>query len=284
MQLTFWGVRGSIATSGPEFSTYGGNTTCLEVTSGDDRIILDAGTGLRALGQKLMAEASQLGAPIRTTFLFSHLHWDHIQGFPFFAPAFLPNTELNLYGPMDENGEHSLQDVLSAQMRPPSFPVTLDAMASHKSFHTIRDSDELGTGGFDIRMKALCHPQGSLGFRIEAGGRSLCFATDTEHREDGTVDEALLDLARDVDLLVYDAQYTEDEYAGSATTGPSRKGWGHSTYVAATQIAKACGAARLALFHHDPAHADPMVAAIERDAQSYFPAAFAAREGLTIDV
>lgn len=277
MKLTFWGVRGSIATSGPEFARIGGNTTCLEISEGDARLILDAGTGLRALGQKLLAEAREKEAPIEAAFLFSHLHWDHIQGFPFFAPAFLPTTQLALFGPTDEGGESTLEQVLSDQMKPPSFPVPLSAMPSRRSFATVRSGDELEIGPFAVKMRALCHPQGSLGFRIECRGRSLCFATDTEHPAAGEVDEGVLALARDVDLLVFDAQYTQAEYE-------TRRGWGHSTYVAAARIAKAAGARRLALFHHDPSHDDDAVEAIERDARTMFPGAFAAREGLTVDV
>ena len=275
MKLTFWGVRGSIATSGPEFARIGGNTTCLEVAHDRSRLILDAGTGLRALGAKLMAEAREKGRGVEASFLFTHLHWDHIQGFPFFAPAFVPSTKLSLFGPVDEKGV-GLEEVLSRQMQPPSFPVPLSAMASEKTFATIGTGRELSIGPFDVRMRALCHPQGSLGFRIEAGGRSLCFATDTEC-DQKEIDPSILDLARGVDLLVYDAQYTEAEYA-------SRKGWGHSTYVTAALIACAAGAKRLALFHHDPSHDDDAVEAIERDARSIFVHAFAAREGLTVDV
>lgn len=282
MQLTFWGVRGSIATGGPQFMRVGGNTTCLEVQHGSDRLILDAGTGLRGLGDKLMREARTLGRAVQANLLFSHLHWDHIQGFPFFAPAFVPTSEIQLFGPRGEDGVTSLESALSRQMSPPSFPVSLQAMASRKRFSTIADGDGLELGAFTVRTRGLCHPQGVLGFRIEAGGKSLCFATDTEHRADGEVDEALMELARDVDLLVYDAQYTPAEYRGENGTGPSREGWGHSTYEAAAMIAKACGARKLALFHHDPTHDDDMVEAIEAEARRLFPGAFAAREQRTV--
>jgi phosphoribosyl 1,2-cyclic phosphodiesterase len=275
MKLTFWGVRGSIATSGPEFARIGGNTTCLEVSEGRSRLILDAGTGLRALGTKLLAESRELGTGIEASFLFTHLHWDHVQGFPFFAPAYVPSTKLSLFGPVDENGV-GLEEVLSRQMQPPSFPVPLSAMGSQKRFGTIGTGSELSIGPFEVRMRALCHPQGSLGFRIEAGKRAICFATDTECDEK-EIDPSILELARGVDLLIYDAQYTEEEYR-------TRKGWGHSTYVAAALVACAAGAKRLALFHHDPAHDDDAVEAIERDARSIFCGAFAAREGLTLDV
>lgn len=276
MHVTFWGVRGSIATSGPEFAGVGGNTTCVEVEAGGERLILDAGTGLRGLGTKLSTEARLLGKPVHATLLFSHLHWDHIQGFPFFAPAFAPNASLDLYGPSE--GSVTLEEAMRRQMQPPLFPVRLDDMGSTKRFQTLSNGTELEIGGFRIRARALEHPQGTLGFRIEHGGRSLCFATDTEHPADGSVDEALIDLARDVDLFVCDGQYTEAEYEGRDGCGPSRKGWGHMTYVAATRAARAAGAKRLVLTHHDPGHDDAFVRRIERDAATFFSATRAARE------
>ncbi|MCC7385376.1 MAG: MBL fold metallo-hydrolase [Deltaproteobacteria bacterium] len=278
MEITFWGVRGSIATSGPAFARFGGNTTCIEVACDRDRLILDAGTGLRALGDKLCREAKMLGRRIAATFFFSHLHWDHIQGFPFFAPAFRPDTALSLYGSRDALCG-GLEDALARQMQPPSFPVPLSAMAAEKQFHNIQSGDGIERGPFLVKTRALCHPQGSLGYRIEVGGKRFCFATDVEHRTDG-IDEAILELARDVDLLVYDAQYTVAEYEGRE--GPPRKGWGHSTYVAAAEIAKAAGVKALALTHHDPTHDDAIVEAIESEAKALFPNTFAAREGLTV--
>jgi phosphoribosyl 1,2-cyclic phosphodiesterase len=285
MQITFWGVRGSIATAGPDVARFGGNTTCLEVRSGADRIVIDAGTGLRALGDKLNEEARALGRPPKATFFFTHLHWDHIQGFPFFAPAFRPDVELELYGPRGATDERSevlgIQEVLERQMRPPSFPVPLAAMAAKKRFRDVKAGDTHQVGGFTVSALALDHPQGVLGYRIEAGGASMCFATDTELGK-GETDDALIELARGVDLLICDAQYTEAEYAGK--NGPCRRGWGHSTYVAACKLAKAAGAKRLALFHHDPSHDDAMIEAMESDAQTIFSGAFAARERTTVEL
>jgi phosphoribosyl 1,2-cyclic phosphodiesterase len=284
MRITFWGVRGSIATSGLQFARFGGNTTCLEIEADGERLIIDAGTGIRALGQKLAQQARVFGRGVEATILFTHLHWDHVQGFPFFGPAFDPATELHLHGPVDDDGHSTLEDVLRRQMCPPTFPVRLEQMPSTQHFHTIGDGAEMLVNGFHVRARALCHPQGSLGYRIEAGGRAMCFATDTEHPADGSIDEALLDLARDVDVLIYDAQYTEAEYEGRDGTGPCRRGWGHSTYVAAARVARATGAKRLVLTHHDPAHDDTMMEKIEREARSLFPACRAARESMPIAV
>lgn len=271
MRITFWGVRGSIATSGPEFVGFGGNTTCIEVEHGDERIILDAGTGLRALGQKMVKEARALGRPIAASFFFSHLHWDHIQGFPFFAPAFLPDTQLRLFDPTADQGGMNLAETLARQMQPPTFPVPLGAMPAKMEFASIKNGDVVQEGSFLVKARALCHPQGSLGYRIEANGRSFCFATDTEHHG-RDLDEGVLELARGVDLFAYDAQYTDAEYEG-------RKGWGHSTYSEAARLARAAGVGRLLLIHHDPTHGDDVVEAIEREARSLFPATRAAREG-----
>ena len=277
MEVTFWGVRGSIACSGPHVAEVGGNTPCVEVRAQGHRLILDGGTGLRGLGQRMAAEPG----PLRAHMLFSHQHWDHIQGFPFFRPAFVPGAELHMYGPVAEDGLTTLRDTLRAQMTSPCFPVPFGALAAELRFETVRDSDDLQLGPFEVQMRALVHPQGSLGYRIEVGGRKLCFATDTEHPSEG-LDEALLDLAREVDVLIYDAMYTTDEYEGR--NGPCRKGWGHSTTDAAVQIARASGAKRLFLFHHDPGHNDRFIDRMERDARTGFERTWAAREGDTVAV
>jgi phosphoribosyl 1,2-cyclic phosphodiesterase len=281
MQVTFHGVRGSIATSGPRFAGVGGNTTCIEVRHGGERLILDGGTGLRGLGDQLLGEARAAGGRVKATLLFTHLHWDHIQGFPFFAPAFVPGTELTLLGPVEEGGAATLEDALAKQMTPPCFPVPLAAMAAEKRFGVVAPGEVLALGPFTVHVRRLHHPQGVLGYRIEAGGKAVCFATDTEVTPD-QIDLELLELARGADLLIHDAQYTEAQYAGQ--DGPCRRGWGHSTYVTACRVAEVAGARRLALFHHDPGHDDARVAAIEADARTRFEAAFAAKEGLTIDV
>jgi phosphoribosyl 1,2-cyclic phosphodiesterase len=165
-------------------------------------------------------------------------------------------------------------------MESPNFPVPLAAMGSKKTFQTITSGDALQIGKVAVRARALMHPQGVLGYRIEANGRAFCFATDVEHLSESDVDEGLLDLAQGADVFAYDAQYTPDEYAGKG--GPPRKGWGHSTYVAAARAARACGAKHLGLIHHDPMHDDEFVTGIENEAKRLFPSTFAAREGLTI--
>lgn len=275
MKITFWGVRGSIATAGPHVARTGGNTTCIEIEGQHQRLIIDAGTGLRALGDKMMRESAASKRPVETTMLFTHLHWDHIQGFPFFAPAYVPTSRLHLYGPRTEDRRATLQDVLTSQMSAPSFPVPLGAMASNKAFHTVAGGETIELGEFKVTTSDLSHPQGSIGYRIECGNKSMVFATDTELGLDDARDGALIELARGVDLLIHDAQYTEAEYA-------TKRGWGHSTYVAAAKAATACGAGQFALTHHDPEHDDAKIDAMERDARTIFAASFAAREGLTV--
>ncbi len=275
MKITFWGVRGSIATAGPQVARVGGNTTCIEVEGPNTRLIIDAGTGIRALGDRLLRRSRASGKPVEASVLFTHLHWDHIQGFPFFAPAFVPTTRLDLYGPAGADGHSSLQDVLTSQMCAPSFPVPLAAMGAKKVFHTAHGGSRFEIGELAITTSDLCHPQGALAYRVECGGKSMVFATDTELGVDDARDDALLTLAEGADLLIHDAQYTEAEYA-------TRHGWGHSTYVAAARAARACGASRFALTHHDPEHDDDTIDGIVHDARSIFDASFAAREGVTV--
>lgn len=274
MEVRFWGVRGSVAVSGEHVAWAGGNTSCLEVTSGQHRLILDAGTGIRGLGDLLM----QQGQPVRAAMFFSHLHWDHVQGFPFFAPAYLPSTELVLHGP-GAGREAELHQVLSRQMQPPSFPVTLDAMRARMSFAAAGAGQPLEYGPFRVTPFEVPHPQGCFGYRVDADGHSFVYATDVEL----SVDRLTPEIARAMegaDALCLDAQYTPDEYAGRI--GIPKKGWGHSTMIDAAQIARAVGARRLFLFHHDPAHNDDTVRSMADEARTHFAGSDAAREGFRI--
>jgi len=268
--VRFWGVRGSVPSGGQQYAGVGGNTSCVEVRAGDELIVLDAGTGLRALGETL-------SSPLRATFLFSHLHWDHIQGFPFFGPAYVPGNELVLYGP---GGDVDLQVALARQMQAPVFPVTLTAMRARLEFRSVEPGAVLQVGPATVHVAALNHPQGCLGFRIEMGGESVVYATDTEPPVDGEIDPGLLALAKGASLLIHDSQYTADEYEGRV--GPCRRGWGHSTTDIACRIAADAGARRLALFHHDPGHDDRFVERIVSHARGLFPNVAAAREGMTV--
>ncbi len=265
MQIHFWGVRGSIAVGGPEVARVGGNTTCVELRHKGERLILDGGTGLASLGRTI-------DGPLSATLLFTHVHWDHIQGVPFFRPLFHPQSHIVMAGHRTAWGD--LRRSLDAQMRPPAFPVGLDAFRARLEFRDLRPDRVFEVGPFRVRSAALDHPDGVLAYRVEAGGRSVVFATDVEHGD--TLDPVLVELARDADVLIHDAQYTDREYRGEA--GPARVGWGHSTWQQAVSCARAAGAGRLALFHHDPDRGDAAVGALEAAAQDQLPSAFAARE------
>lgn len=276
LSVRFWGVRGSIASPGRDMLGVGGNTSCVEVRYGDDVLILDAGTGIRALGDQLLRE--RVG---HVSLLLSHLHWDHIQGLPFFLPAWLPSSRLDVIGAASTSSPHiGLKESLSMQMQPPHFPVRLSDMGALLGFRQIESGQELTIGEVKVTARRLNHPGGVTGYRIEAGGRAIVYATDTEHY--ACPDPYLVKLAKDADLLVYDAMYTEAEYRGEI--GPSKVGWGHSTWEAGVAVADAARVGQLVLFHHDPQRTDREVAAIEAQADIVRPGTIAAREGLVLEL
>lgn len=275
MRITFWGVRGSIPTPGPSTVEFGGNTSCVEIRAGNKILIFDAGTGLRVLGQKLLEEM-----PVEAHIFFSHVHWDHIQGFPFFAPAFVKGNHFHLYG-----GNHfsrTLEDTLAGQMENPNFPVHLSDMGAKMTFSGLKEHEVLHIDDVEIRCGRGNHPQGVFCYRITHAGRSVVYATDTEQH--GTIDQNLLALSEGADVLIHDAQYTPEEYAGTAGTGGPKIGWGHSTFTAAAELARAAGARQLVLYHHDPGQSDAAVRDKERRAREMFGASIAAYEGLVLDV
>lgn len=272
MHVRFWGVRGSIPSPGPTTNVVGGNTSCVEVLCDHQRIVFDAGTGLRGLGE----EICRAPHPCELDLFLSHVHWDHIQGLPFFAPLYMPSTQLRIHA----DRSHHLQDALSQQMRAPMFPVDLHDVPAQVACHDVRDRQTYSFGNVNILARRLHHPGGVMGYRLEYGGGSIAYATDTEHN--AHVDRILVELASGVDILIYDAQFTPEEYAG--TSGPSRTGWGHSTFEAAARLADQAGVAQLVLFHHDPSRSDDAVADIERRAQALRPATTAARESTVIPI
>ena len=238
MNVRFWGTRGSIPTPGPDTARYGGNTSCVEVRAGAHVLVFDAGTGLRALGLALMREFA--GRPFTIHLFVSHTHWDHIQGFPFFVPAYNRAVTINVYGAPGQG--RSLEKVLCGQMESEYFPVALGDLAATINVHEFR-ADDFVLGDVRVAPMYLNHPGMNLAYRVSSGRRSLVYATDhepyaltldrlaargAEGREFGQrLDDAVIAFAADTDLLIADAQYTDEEYAG-------RVGWGHSPLSAST--------------------------------------------------
>ena len=271
--VRFWGVRGSIPVPGPTTAAVGGNTTCVEVRAGSEIVIFDAGSGIRKLGNALMKEQ-----PVKAWMFFTHVHWDHIQGFPFFLPAFASGNHFDLYGA--KKISNTLPDTLSGQMNYPNFPVSLGEMGSAMKFHDLQEGETVNCGEAKVSNARLQHPGGVYAYRVDHDGHALVFATDTEHKDQP--DEKLVALARDADILIYDAMYTPEEYRGER--GRPKTGWGHSTWEEGIKVARAANVERLVLFHHDPDHDDAAVKAIEANAQAAFPNSMAAHEGLKLDL
>lgn len=289
MKVRFLGVRGSYPTPGAGTVKYGGNTPSVEVQAGNRTIILDAGTGIIPLGREL-ARTRRAGELL---LLFSHLHHDHTQGFPFFVPAYMPNVKLHIYGP---DGTHeSLKNVLERNQSSATFPVSLRDMSSSKDIQSVRESqvivwDEAGVRVVDsgvglsdeavvIRIhKSYAHPGGVFVYRITWRGKSVVYATDTEGYV-GT-DKRLVKFARDADVLIHDAQYLDEHYWGGLEGLPSTQGYGHSTVTMACKVAASAQTGQLVLFHHDPSYTDAMLAGMERTAKSLFAESVAAYEGL----
>lgn len=292
LRIKFWGVRGSYPTPGSGTVKYGGNTACVEIRAGERTIILDAGTGIIPLGRELAR-----GRALEVVLLFSHLHHDHTQGFPFFVPAYMPNARLHIFGP--GGTPETLRQVLEHNQSSETFPVSLRDMASSKDIQSVRESQVIVWGGAGVRVvdsgeglgndndavvirihKSYAHPGGVYVYRITWRGKSVVYATDTE----GYVgmDRRLVQFARDADLLIHDAQYSEEHYWGQLAGFPSTQGYGHSTVTMACEVAAACEAGQLVLFHHDPAYPDALVTSIEASARARFGEAQAAYEGLEI--
>lgn len=272
--IRFWGVRGSIACPGPETVRYGGNTPCVEMEVGGHRLIFDGGTGIRVLGQSLLSHM-----PLEAHLFFTHSHWDHIQGFPFFVPAFVRGNRFNIYGAIAPNGS-TLEQRLNDQMLHPNFPVPLQIMGADLRFNDLQVGQPLEIGDVVVENALLNHPGEAVGYRVSWQGHSAVYATDTEHFPD-RLDENVLWLARNADVLIYDATYTDEEYNSPSS---SKVGWGHSTWQEAIKIAEAAGVKKLIIFHHDPLHNDDFLDRIGEQAAQRFPDSIMAREGLSVQL
>ncbi len=276
MRLRFWGTRGSIATPGPSTVRYGGNTACVELRGpSGELVVLDAGTGLRELGNHLQQERID-GDPLSIHLLLSHLHWDHIQGLPFFRPAYDPRTTLTIYGPAQKR---SLKDLLGLGMDDPFFPVDLDGLPAKLAVEELGE-ESFSVGSLRVRTARLKHPSPCVAFRIEAGKRAVVYATDTE---DPFTDRAnpVVELAEGADLLIHDAQYLDAD---------RKPGWGHSTVEAAIDVALAARCRSLILYHHDPDRSDDALDGIGLLADALVAEkatslrVIVAREGLELEV
>lgn len=278
MKIRFWGVRGSLPVPGPSTAGVGGNTTCVEaITTRDYRIILDAGTGIRNLGRYIQ-DNTPPDVGVRGTILFSHLHWDHIQGFPFFSPAFDKKNQFTMMGRDPADPTLTLRDAVLNQARDPYLPFEFAKYSIYGAdllFKEISAEDMIFMPN-DVLVQSgmLDHPGGSLGFRITDGDTRLTYCTDTTHRGD-TLNETVLALAQDTHLLIHDSQYTPEQKAKFPH-------YGHSSFIDSARAAKAANADALALTHHDPDTDDDTLRTYVEQARAVFPRTFLAREGLEL--
>ena len=287
--LKFWGVRGSIPTPGPTTVRYGGNTSCSELSHNDKLFILDAGSGLRVLGNELLKRSMPLNASI----FISHMHWDHIQGIPFFTPAFIPNNNFTFYG--SEAAEKDLFTIIADQMDPTYFPIEMKEMGSNMNFKPLYE-DSYEIDGVEVETIYVNHPGNALGYKFHLNNKTLVYISDNEpfpksvagEKSDQVLlgedsNQKLIDFINNVDVLVHDAQYTLDEYEKKVT-------WGHSPIEYTVDIAIKADIKKLVLFHHDPMHDDDMIDEMLKHAQEYAKNAgskikiLAASEGLTINI
>ncbi len=271
IRVKFWGVRGSIACATPDHMKYGGNTSCIEIDAGDHRFVMDAGTGIRNFGQDFLRDDV-----LDSHLLLTHTHWDHINGFPFFVPAYDGKRSLRIMaGHLTNQG--GVQDVLSTQMHNPMFPVPLEAMQATLTFEDFEAGDTFNLSPqVRIRTAPLNHPNGATAYRVEHGGKSVVYVTDTEHIP-GQPDQNVLDIIEGADLVIYDSTYTEDEF-------PAKIGWGHSTWIEGMTLCRQANVKRLAIFHHDPDHTDDFMDDLAAEAEAAWEGNFVSREGMEVIV
>ncbi len=280
MKVRFWGVRGSIPCPGPDTVEYGGNTACIELRFGPDErlLIIDAGSGIRGLGNHMMQTDLPKG-PIDTSIFLTHTHWDHIMGFPFFTPIYIPNTKLKIYGPVTYEDE-GLDKIVGSQLSYRYFPVKHSELAAEITYYPLKEmSMDLGDG-ITVSTKYLNHPILCLGYRFEYEGKVFCTTYDTEPfrnvfptdpadpnydsaaAEEGDIaakeeNEKILRFFQGADVVVHDTQYTNEEYLDS------KLGWGHTPFEFAINAAHKADVKKLVLFHHDPVRTDKQITVLQ---------------------
>lgn len=272
--VQFWGVRGSIPCPGSNTVRYGGNTPCVAMQAGGKHLIFDCGTGVHVLGQSLLSQM-----PVEGHIFFTHSHWDHIQGFPFFTPAFIKDNEFHIYGAIAPDGS-TIEQRLNDQMLHPNFPVPLQIMQAKLSFYNVKAGQPIHIDDITIETAHLNHPGEALGYRVNWRGGAAVYITDTEHFPD-RLDENILWLSRNADILIYDSTYTDEEYYSVKSP---KTGWGHSTWQEAVKLAQAANVKTLVIYHHDPSHDDDFLDNIGKLAFEKFSGAIMAREGLILEV
>jgi phosphoribosyl 1,2-cyclic phosphodiesterase len=272
--VTFWGVRGTIPATGKDFIQYGGNTSCLEVRIGKQLFILDAGSGIRALGDQIKGTDTQIDI------LFSHSHIDHIAGLPFFAPAYDADTRIDLWAG-HLRPQYDLLQVVRMIMAPPIFPITPQQFEAEMRYHDFHAGMDIRTSrwldnGITIRTLPLPHPDQATGYRIEYGGKSLCYITDIEHTP-GEVNQVLAAFVQGCSCLIYDGTYCDEEFERYV-------GWGHSTWQEAVRVADAAQVEQLIVFHHDPQATDAILDTRQKQLTQKRANALMAKEAMHIDL
>lgn len=271
IKVTFWGVRGSYPQCQPAYVKVGGHTSCVSLEVNDQCLIFDAGTGLIDAGDDVLKRGLK-----KATLLISHAHADHINGFAFFKPLHCSDFEMTIIasGLLSKEGTGSgIESILSQVISPPYFPVPWDQIACTRTCIDVPIGGQFSVNHLKVSTIALDHPGGSAGYRVDIGDKSVCYITDTAHTP-GELNQNLVQFIQRTDLLIYDATFTEEQFAVKPT-------WGHSTWNQAVALAKAAAIGELALFHHNPDHDDAVMADIELQAQAHFSGAFVARQGMT---
>jgi phosphoribosyl 1,2-cyclic phosphodiesterase len=268
--VRFWGVRGSIACPGPDTVRYGGNTSCVEMRCGERLLVFDGGTGMRLLGNELMHKPGAIDLDL----FYSHTHFDHICGLPFFAPCYDKRATIRIWAG-HLKPEKGIETVLNNMMIAPLFPIPMGVFTANISFRDFAAGETIEPHpGIRLRTGPLNHPSGATGFRLEYGGKAVAYITDTEHRRSG-LDAEILKLVAAADIMIYDCTYTDAEY-------PKHENWGHSTWQEGVRLADAAAVRTFVVFHHDPGHDDAFMDQIAAEAAATRPGTIVAQEGLVL--